>query len=86
MPPKKGKGKKGKKGKKGAGALTDPDDYKSLNVQQRQILIGLFDKMKKNREANDFARKDLHETLEDLRQLGVKYVSLKGLCSFLPDI
>ena len=38
MPPKKGKGKKGKKGKKGNALMNDPDEYKSFNVAQRQIL------------------------------------------------
>ena len=38
MPPKKGKGKKGKKGKKGGGLGNDPDEYKSFNVAERQIL------------------------------------------------
>lgn len=47
MPPKKGKGKK--KGKKGGGALgADPDQYKSFNVAQRQVLQQLFVKMRKN--------------------------------------
>ena len=48
MPPKKGKGKKGKKGKKGGGLGVDPDDYKSFNVGQRQILTQLFENMRKN--------------------------------------
>ena len=48
MPPKKGKGKKGKKGKKGGGLGTDPDEYKSFNVAQRQILHQLFEKMRTN--------------------------------------
>lgn len=61
MPPKKGKGKKGKKGKKG-GLGDDPDEYKSFNVAQRQILTMLFAKMRQNQEENENARRTLKET------------------------
>ena len=63
MPPK--KGKKGKKGKKKGGGLgNDPDEYKSFNVAQRQILQQLFEKMRKNKEDNERARYELKETIE----------------------
>ena len=75
MPPKKGKGKKkGKKGKKGPlGA--DPDDYKSFNVAQRQILQALFEKMQKNKKENDDVRRNVKETKEDLREFNTNQVS-----------
>ena len=66
MPPKKG-GKGKKKGKKGGGIGADPDEYKSLNVAQRQILQQLFDKMRTNQEANEKARRELKETKEFYR-------------------
>ena len=46
--PAKGKGKGKKKGKKGGGLGADPDEYKSMNVAQRQILQQLFEKMRRN--------------------------------------
>ena len=49
--PAKGK-KKGKKGKKAGGLMSDPDEYKSFNVQQRQILQSLFEKMRRNQDEN----------------------------------
>ena len=66
MPPKKGKGK-GKKGKKGGGLGADPDEYKSFNVGQRQILQQLFEKMRRNQEENERARRELKDTKEDYR-------------------
>ena len=69
MPPKKGKGKKGKKGKKGGALGADPDDFKSFNVDQRQILIALFEKMRINKEANTKIRREVIETKADLAHL-----------------
>ncbi len=69
MPPKKGKGKKGKKGKKGGALGADPDDFKSFNVDQRQILIALFEKMRINKEANNKIRRELKETKADFAHL-----------------
>ena len=73
MPPKKGKGKKGKKGKKGNAA--DPDEYKSFNVAQRQILTQLFEKMRKNQEENTRIRRELKDTIDDLGYLNDNNVS-----------
>ena len=74
MPPKKGKGKK--KGKKGGGVLgADPDNYKSFNVAQRQVLQQLFVKMRKNQEENERARRELKETKEAFRQQEEEIVS-----------
>ena len=48
MGPKKGKGgkKKGKGGKKGDLLHGDPDEYKSFNVDQRQVLEQLYARMR----------------------------------------
>jgi hypothetical protein len=73
MPPKKGKGKKGKKGKKGGGV--DPDEYKSFNVAQRQILQQLFEKMRKNQAENNDARRELLDTIGDLSNIRENNVS-----------
>ena len=73
MPPKKGKGKKGKKSKKGGGV--DPDEYKSFNVAQRQILQQLFEKMRKNQAENNDARRELLDTIGDLSNIRENNVS-----------
>ena len=65
--PAKGKGKGKKKGKKGGGLGADPDEYKSMNVAQRQILQQLFEKMRRNQEENERARRELKETKESYR-------------------
>lgn len=75
MPPKKGKGKKGKKGKKGGGLGNDPDEYKSFNVAERQILQMLFQKVRKNQEINNKVREDVLNTKKDFRELSENNVS-----------
>lgn len=75
MPPKKGKGKKGKKGKKGGGLGNDPDEYKSFNVAERQILQMLFQKVRKNQEMNNKVREDVLNTKKDFRELSENNVS-----------
>ena len=42
----------------------DPDEYKSLNVGQREILQLLFDKVRINKEENERARHELKECIE----------------------
>lgn len=64
MPPKKGKKGKRKKATKQNTLGADPDDYKSFNASQREILQSLFAKMRQNREENEAARKDLKDTIK----------------------
>ena len=74
MPPKKGK-KKGKKGKKGGALGADPDEFKSFNIAQRQILQALFEKMQVNKEENDQIRRELKDTKKDFDDLEANNVS-----------
>lgn len=64
MGPKKGKGgkKKGKGGKKGDLLHGDPDEYKSFNVDQRQILEQLYERMRQLQLENAEVRADVMVT------------------------
>ena len=78
MPPK--KGKKGKKGKKLPALGSDPDEYKSFNVAQREILQQLFAKMRRNKDENDAARNDLKDTVSAKEKQNHEIVSSHPCC------
>ena len=74
MPPKKGKKGK-KKGKKGGDIMNEPDNFKSLNVAERQVLQGLYDKMRRLKKENEDARAGLMGNKDDMMKLEQNQVS-----------
>ena len=73
-----GKKKGKKKGKaKGPDLFNDPDEFKSFNVAQRQVLSTIFARMNELKERNTQLRNEHKEQLETNLQDGKNNVSFQ---------